>query len=162
MDGKLSFENAKHTDINGFQEWTRRGIPCPGDILLTREAPAGEACIAPENLDFCLGQRVVWLKVDKSKLNAEFGVHSIYSDLAKHFIACLSAGSTVVHFNMSDIGCIPIILPPIEEQQQIVDYIKNETATIDTAITKAEREIELIKEYKEAMIAEAVMGKMKN
>ncbi|MHB1177248.1 MAG: hypothetical protein ACYCZO_02845 [Daejeonella sp.] len=29
----------------------------------------------------------------------------------------------------------------------------------DTAIGKAEREIELIKEYKEAMISEAVMGK---
>ena len=38
---------------------------------------------------------------------------------------------------------------------------KTETKTIDTAISKAEREIELIKEYKEAMISEAVMGKRK-
>ena len=52
-------------------------------------------------------------------------------------------------------------LPPIEEQKQIVSHIKTETATIDTAIAKAEREIELIREYKEAMIAEAVMGKRK-
>ena len=37
--------------------------------------------------------------------------------------------------------------------------MKTDTTTIDTA--KAEREIELIKEYKEAMIAEAVMGKRK-
>jgi type I restriction enzyme, S subunit len=50
-------------------------------------------------------------------------------------------------------------LPPLEEQKQIVSHIKAETATIDTAIAKAEREIELIREYKEAMIAEAVMGK---
>jgi len=49
----------------------------------------------------------------------------------------------------------------IEEQKQIVQYIKTETATIDKAIAKAEKEIELIKEYKEAMIAEAVMGKAK-
>ena len=49
-------------------------------------------------------------------------------------------------------------LPPIEEQKQIVSHIETETATIDTAIAKAEREIELIREYKEAMIAEAVMG----
>ncbi|HRP16523.1 MAG TPA: restriction endonuclease subunit S [Ginsengibacter sp.] len=49
--------------------------------------------------------------------------------------------------------------PPLEEQKQIVSYIKTETATIDTAIDKAEREIELIREYKEAMISEAVMGK---
>jgi type I restriction enzyme, S subunit len=51
--------------------------------------------------------------------------------------------------------------PPIEEQKQIVSHIKTETATIDTAIAKAELEIELIREYKEAMIAEAVMGKRK-
>jgi type I restriction enzyme S subunit len=44
---------------------------------------------------------------------------------------------------------------------RIIEYIKTETATIDTAIAKAEREIELIREYKEAMIAEVVMGKRK-
>lgn len=52
-------------------------------------------------------------------------------------------------------------IPPFEEQKRIVSHIKIETATIDTAIAKAEREIELIREYKEAMIAEAVMGKIK-
>ena len=57
------------------------------------------------------------------------------------------------------IGNLKIPIPPIEEQKQIVEHIKIETATIDTAIAKAEREIELIREYKEAMIVEAVMGK---
>ncbi|HEX2867312.1 MAG TPA: restriction endonuclease subunit S [Ignavibacteriales bacterium] len=53
---------------------------------------------------------------------------------------------------------VMILTPPVEEQDEIVEYIKSETRTIDIAIAKAEREIELIKEYKEAMIAEAVMG----
>lgn len=55
---------------------------------------------------------------------------------------------------------LPILLPPIKEQIEISNHIKTETATIDTAIAKTEREIELIKEYKEAFIAEAVMGKI--
>lgn len=55
-----------------------------------------------------------------------------------------------------------VLVPPLEEQKQIVSHIKTETATIDTAIAKTEREIELIREYKEAMIAEAVMGKRRN
>jgi type I restriction enzyme S subunit len=62
---------------------------------------------------------------------------------------------------MGKIATFYIVYPPIEEQKQIVSHIKTETATIDTAIAKAEREIELIREYKEAMIAEAVMGKRK-
>jgi Restriction endonuclease S subunits len=53
-----------------------------------------------------------------------------------------------------------VVYPSLTEQQQIVNHIKTETATIDITIAKAEKEIELIKEYKEAMIAEAVMGKI--
>ncbi len=50
--------------------------------------------------------------------------------------------------------------PTIEEQKRIVEHIKTETKTLDIAICKAEREIELIKEYREAMIVEAVTGKI--
>jgi len=53
-----------------------------------------------------------------------------------------------------------VILPPITEQIAIGLYLNKETSKIDQAISKAEREIELIKEYKEAMIAEAVLGKL--
>lgn len=62
---------------------------------------------------------------------------------------------------MGKIATFYILYPPIEEQKQIVTHIKTETATINTAISKAEREIELIREYKEAMVSEAVMGKRK-
>ncbi|MFN8307360.1 MAG: restriction endonuclease subunit S [Ferruginibacter sp.] len=60
-----------------------------------------------------------------------------------------------------DFRKLKIIIPPLEVQKEIVLYIKTETTTIDKAIAKTEREIELIKEYKEAMIAEAIMGKAK-
>ncbi|MCL9980592.1 MAG: restriction endonuclease subunit S [Bacteroidia bacterium] len=60
-----------------------------------------------------------------------------------------------------DFRKIFLTIPPIDEQKIIVSHIRTETASIDTAIAKAEREIELIREHKEAMIAEAVMGKRK-
>lgn len=60
---------------------------------------------------------------------------------------------------MGKISSFFVFNPPIEEQKRIVKYIKEETATIDKAIAKTELEIELIKEYKEALISEAVMGK---
>ena len=57
------------------------------------------------------------------------------------------------------LGSLKISYPnSLKEQQEIVYYIKAETATIDTAIAKTQKEIELIKEYKEALISEAVTG----
>lgn len=61
---------------------------------------------------------------------------------------------------INNIRVLPVPFPPIEEQKRIVEHIKTETRTLDIAISKAEREIELIKEYREAMIAEAVTGKI--
>ncbi len=62
--------------------------------------------------------------------------------------------------SVEKIRALHMPFPPLEEQKQIVSHIKTETATIDTAIAKAEREIELIREYKEAMISEAAIGKI--
>lgn len=62
---------------------------------------------------------------------------------------------------INNIRILPVPFPNIEKQKRIVEHIKTETRTLDFAINKAEREIELIKEYREAMIAEAVTGKLK-
>jgi restriction endonuclease S subunit len=84
--------------------------------------------------------------------------------MTKSFIDIIDGstyGAKMPRANWDFIGNMKIGIPTIQEQQQIVEHIKRETKTLDTAIGKAEREIELIKDYREAMIAEAVMGKMK-
>jgi len=54
----------------------------------------------------------------------------------------------------------PIPIAPKKEQQQIVYYIEQETTIINTTISKIEKEIALVEEYKTALIAEAVTGKI--
>ncbi len=71
-----------------------------------------------------------------------------------------STKTALPSMTQTDLYKVKFVVPPLEEQDQIVNHIKTETTTIDTAIAKTLKEIELIKEYKEAMIAEAVMGKV--
>ena len=49
------------------------------------------------------------------------------------------------------------IYPPLEEQKSIVAYLNKKTAEIDEQVSKVEREIELLKEYKQAEIARVVI-----
>ena len=60
----------------------------------------------------------------------------------------------------SEMKRIPILLPPIEEQKEIVRYIQGESAKMEIAIRRLEKEIELIKEYRQSIIAEVVTGKL--
>ena len=51
-------------------------------------------------------------------------------------------------------------IPPIEEQQQIADYLDNKTSKIDTLIEKSKQSIVLLKEKRTALISAAVTGKI--
>lgn len=57
-------------------------------------------------------------------------------------------------------GQIPLVLPSIEEQDKIVAYLGEKTSKIDAAIAKAQKEIELIKQYRQVLISQAVTGKI--
>ncbi|KAF5414148.1 MAG: Type-1 restriction enzyme MjaXIP specificity protein [Candidatus Methanogaster sp.] len=159
-NGILSFDDAKYTDNEGFKEWTQRGVPKPGDILFTREAPAGDACIVPDNVPLCIGQRMVLFRVNKQRLDARFGIYSIYGGLADEFIRSLSQGSTVGHFNMSDIGNTPLFEPSLSEQRTIAAFLDRETGHIDTLTTKVRESISKLREYRTALISAAVTGKI--
>lgn len=54
-----------------------------------------------------------------------------------------------------------IPFPPIEEQHSIVQYIETETARINQKVATTEKLIELLTEYRQALISEVVTGKIK-
>ncbi len=51
-------------------------------------------------------------------------------------------------------------IPPHPEQTAIVEYLDAQTAKIDAVISAARREIELLHEYRERLIADVVAGKV--
>lgn len=53
-----------------------------------------------------------------------------------------------------------IYYPLKEEQKEIINFINNETSKVDKTISTMEKEITLVEEYKTALIAEAVTGKI--
>jgi type I restriction enzyme, S subunit len=55
---------------------------------------------------------------------------------------------------------LPVILPPAEEQKQIVKVIRRETAELNVAIADLEREIGLLHEYRTRLFADVVTGKL--
>lgn len=71
-----------------------------------------------------------------------------------------SNGVTRVGLGVYDLKKAKIPISPLPEQQAIVSYIEKETATINQTIEKIEKELALVAEYKTALIAEAVTGKI--
>ena len=80
------------------------------------------------------------------------------------FFTQYSKGIRVGQWDLSPVGLkeIPFFLPPLAEQRAIVSYLDSKVGQIDTYVAKQTQQIELLKELKQAVIANAVTKGMAN
>ncbi|KOR34978.1 hypothetical protein AM228_20865 [Planktothricoides sp. SR001] len=71
-------------------------------------------------------------------------------------------GNLNSQMNLSEgvIKKIKVLIPPVNEQKDIINFLDQETAKIDTLIEKTKTSIEKLKEYRTALISAAVTGKI--
>jgi type I restriction enzyme S subunit len=75
-------------------------------------------------------------------------------------IICRSTGlrGSRLRLYPEDFFRLPIIQPPTEEQRRIVEAIRAGTGDMNTAISRLERETELLREYRARLVADVVTG----
>lgn len=117
-NGVFLENEASRVSEEEYQERVSRAEPMPGDVILTREAPVGEAFVIPVGMKICLGQRVMLIKPSSSLLDSDYLVAQIYSGALSTRIAELTAGTTNPHLNVADVRSLLLALPPYEEQQE--------------------------------------------
>ncbi|EAK1467592.1 hypothetical protein CK724_05045 [Campylobacter upsaliensis] len=71
-----------------------------------------------------------------------------------------STGSNYPAITSNDFADLKIPLPPLQEQKQIANFLDKKCEKINSVIEKTKKQIELIKEYKNTLINEAVCGRI--
>ena len=66
----------------------------------------------------------------------------------------------MANLNTGILKSVPILVPPTQEQGDLVEYMVRLNDLIDDATTRARRQIELVEEYRIRLIADVVTGKL--
>ena len=77
----------------------------------------------------------------------------------KHEMLMLAIGGTQPNISQQLIKNLTIIIPKFNDQLEIVEFLDKKCSEIDSVISKKERQLDLIKEYKKSLIYECVTGK---
>lgn len=119
-NGKLDLTNPSFTDEESFIKRRNRAKPSTGDIIITREAPMGEVCIVPGNLECCLGQRMVLLKVNDAVCDNRYLLYTLMSRTVQNQISWSNGtGTTVSNLRIPHLENIDIPFIPLNEQRSI-------------------------------------------
>ena len=159
--GVLILDNVNRVSEETYIEWTRRAIPQANDLILAREAPAGNVAVIPENLEVCLGQRTVLIRPKKDKFNSAYLAYLLLSKDVQEAFLSHSRGATVEHINMKDIRAFKIYnLSSIETQQKIVqqlDKLSTETKRLEAMY---QQKLDALEELKKSVLQKAFSGEL--
>jgi type I restriction enzyme S subunit len=154
-------------DLNGCKrtklEWYRLLIdgdrrPKCGDLIYCRNASVGACALVETEIDFAMGQDVCLIRSQSQ--NQRFLNYVLHSPFMEHQLELLLVGSTFKRINISEIKALFVIVPPRREQDAICESLDADIAGYDTAISRMEREIDLLREYRTRLVADVVTGKL--
>lgn len=161
-NNRMRLDNYKHISTDLHNSLTKNRKPQNGDILVTRVgAGIGDACIVDCNFEFSVYVSLTHIRVDESIVKNKFIMYFFSTDYCKYLNSQGTVtGGGVGNLNVNNVERYKVPIPPLEEQELIVDFITSKSTEIDKIVFKTQQEIELLKEYKTALISEVVTGKV--
>ena len=160
----IHFDEFKLDDVAYISEEMHKGLSATrvlvGDVLLNiTGASIGRCNYWRDNGEANVNQHVCILRPN-SKIGTKYLHFYLSSEIGQHQIDRSQNGVSREGLNYEDLGDFIIPLPHEKEQKYIVDFLDRKTAQIDTQIEREKKSIELLKEFRTALISEVVTGKI--
>jgi len=130
-----------------------------GDLLVSEGGDVGRTCMWKNELDECYIQNSV-NRVDIINGSKKYYLYHFYLYHQGEYFGSIVNRVSIPHLTKEKLENVVFITLPVTEQQQIVEYLDEQTQKIDATVGKETKRIELLKEYRQSLISEVVTGKI--
>ncbi len=136
-----------------------------GDVFFTRTSETiddiGISSVCMKTIPDCVFSGfVIRFRKRTEEFTTGFSKYYLKSNFCKVFIENSMNLVTRASLSQDILKSLPILLPPIKEQNEIVEYLDKKTSEIDKQVDLENRKIDLLKEYRQSLISEVVTGKI--
>jgi len=135
-----------------------------GDVLMTEGGDIdklGRGCLWSDEISPCIHQNHVFAVRCSGRLRSEFLVYLLDTSVARNYFFMTAKKTTnLASTNSTTLGGFSFALPPRAEQDRIVQFLDGRCSNIDNLIAQALAIINTLREYRAALITDAVTGKI--
>jgi type I restriction enzyme S subunit len=153
-EGFLCEEPREFIDTDAYDSWMTRGIPEPGDVMITTEAPMGNVARVPD-YKIALAQRLITLPTKKNELSSDFLFWMLHWSRTLERLELLTSGSTVVGIKQSVFRRVEFSFPPLDEQSKIAALLNAERDTAETNL----KHLSKLRALKTALMQDLLTGR---
>lgn len=155
VKGQYYISSEKYNELRAFEVY-------PGDILITTRGTIGKAAIVPDDIECgVLHPCLIRMQLTPNLIDFKL-IKTIFNEtnFIKQQIELLSNATTIEVIYSETLKNLSIVLPPKEEQEQLMIYIENILNHYNKLLSAVRLQIKKLKEYRQALIYEAVTGKI--
>jgi len=136
-----------------------------GDVIITKDSESWDDIAIPTFVPEAISgvvcaYHLALIRPFSGEIEGEFLFRAFSSDPVADQFRIAASGVTRFGLAQGAIKGAFFPLPPLEEQRGIIAYINEKCAEISQAISRAEREIELMREYRTRLISDVVTGQV--
>ena len=130
------------------------------DLLVSEGGEVGRTSIWDEEIEECYIQNSVHKVTMKPTNDPFFFLYTFCLYGEKGVFESVVSRISIAHLTKEKLKETVFPVPPNDEQERISKFISAETTKIDQTTSKIEKQIDLLQEYRTALISEAVTGKI--
>lgn len=133
----------------------------PNDLLISITAQMGAVGLVPADLgEAYVNQHIALVRLSEARCNPRFVAFYLLSPSGKRQSDLMTNGGTKQGLGLDDVRNLLVLLPGCQEQADIAGAIESDIAGLQSAVDKAQRQIDLLHEYRTRLIADVVTGKL--
>jgi len=137
-----------------------------GDVFFTRTSESkddiGVTSTCLKTIENCVFSGfLIRFRFNGKTHNSEFSRYHFQSHWKKVLIESKMNIVTRSSLSQQVLGQVPVLVPPIDEQVEIVDYLNLHVTEIENLVKLEFTKIQLLQEYRQSIISELVTGKIR-
>lgn len=122
-EGRIDWATDRFVTEDVYAKYMTRGIPRPGDVLFTMEAPMGEVGIVDRDTPFSIAQRILLMRPG-NRMTCEFLALALRSRPVRRAIEARATGTGVLGVSYKRLRSVLLPVPPLDEQGEITRRIE--------------------------------------
>lgn len=152
-------ENTKYTTFKHAETISRSIVPA-GGVVIAKMMPAGRAIIVPDNEKMYVLSSDAVKVIPQDCIDVRYLVSGINSTFFRNQIQANTQGITRARTSIGKLKEYAFPLPPLAEQQRIVERIESLFEKLDTAKELAQKALDSFENRKAAILHKAFTGEL--
>ena len=157
-DGRITFDNYPPYFVP--EKWAAlHPIIQNGDVLIVQTGEIGQIGLVTEEYEGSSCHALIIARPDKYQINGAYLRYYFLSEVGIASLLMYQTGTTLLHLNSTKIKHSKVIVPPLEIQEKIVDFLDERLTSIEEILLQKQKALVKMEQQKKSLIYEYVTGK---